>query len=81
MYALTCGFGGFGCAVRAPGRRLAPAHAGRHLDAQQVDGVRLQVLEQVLGRVPTVYRQLYHAHLFISSSAERQAVGRDTSTT
>ena len=34
--------------VGGPGRGLAPSHAGRHGDAEQVDGVGLQVLQAVL---------------------------------
>ena len=56
-----------------PGRGLAPAHAGGGGHAEQVDGVRLEGLQEVLG---AVLRQLHAAHRAVCGCAVRQAVGR-----
>lgn len=44
----TSGAGGFRRAVGRPGRLFPPPHAGGGGNAEQVDGVRLQVLQEML---------------------------------
>lgn len=61
-----------------PGGLLPPAHAGGGCDAQQVDGVGLQVFEEVLS-FPS--GQLHLRDCALGAGAIGQAVGRDSSST
>lgn len=55
-----------------PGRLLPPAHAGGSCDAQQVDGVGLQGLEEVLC-FPS--GELHLSHRALGAGSVGQAVG------
>lgn len=74
QHGRTSGAGRLGRAVGRPGRLLAPAGAGGRHDAQQVDGVGLQALQEVLGGVAG---QLHLRGRRLRAGAVGQAVGGD----
>lgn len=71
MLRITSHTRGFGSSVRGPQGRLPPAHPGGGSDANQVDAVGPQPLEQMLG---SGARQLQHLDLGLRAEAEGQAV-------
>lgn len=75
---VTLSTGGLGRAVRRPGRLLSPPHDGGGGDTQQVNGVGLQVLQEVQGLLS---RELDLRRRALGAGAVGQAVGRDTATT
>lgn len=64
--------------MRRPGRLFPPPYTGGSGNTQQVDGVRLQVLQEVLGLLSG---QLDLGDCAGIATAVGQAVGRDPSTT
>lgn len=72
-WTFTVAAGGRGCAVWSPRWRLTPAHAGGCSHAQEVDGVRLQSLQQILG---AVLRYLHRDDCAVCSSPVGQPVRR-----
>lgn len=68
----------FGSAVRCPCRLLSQPYAGGSSNTQQVDGVRLQVFQEMLC---FLCRQLDLRDGILITGAKRQAIGRDPTTT
>lgn len=69
----TFAAGDLRCTVGGPRRRLTPAHTGGCSHAEQVDGVRLKVLQQIFS---AVLRYLHRDDSTVRSRTIRESVCR-----
>lgn len=76
--SFTLSTGSLWSTMRSPGRLLAPSCAGGCRNTQQVDGVWLQVFQEILGLFPW---QLNLRHCALRTGAIGQAVPRNVTTT